>query len=354
MHPILGKSGRLGLFLVTWVTTATLFLSISLDPGDVSLSRWMLFVVPLATLHAFISLAAWFPCRVTPLRSSGLSRIVTTHLLGAVVISLGWSACAFLLAYAADLIARQSFSTVVSENTMSLLGLGAILYVVSVTLFYLIIEFENARNAENKQSELTALAREAELSALRARIDPHFLFNSLNAVASLCGSDPSLARRMSILLAEFLRSSLRMDGQRTIPLADEWRLGMKYLEIEKVRFGDRMVVEAAIDERAGVFPVPPLILQPLLENAVKHGISGLVEGGTIRVQAHEAGGKLHLEIENPIDEDRSTIDGEGIGLANVTRRLDVLYGREASLERRLAGGLFCVFIVLPRLEEGKR
>lgn len=85
MHPILGKGGRLGLFLVAWVVTATLFLFVALDPGEVSFTRWTLFIVPLAVLHAFFSLAAWFPCRVTPLRSSTSLRILSSHVLGAVV-----------------------------------------------------------------------------------------------------------------------------------------------------------------------------------------------------------------------------------------------------------------------------
>ena len=155
--------------------------------------------------------------------------------------------------------------------------LGVLLYLLVAAGHYLALAVEASRSAERRALEARVLAREAELKALRAQVDPHFLFNSLNAVAALAGGDPAAARRMALMLADFLRQSLRLVERATIPLDEELALVRAYLAIEQVRFGERLAVAERLDPAAGVVPVPPLLLQPLVENAVKHGIAGLVE-----------------------------------------------------------------------------
>src|SRR5207302_2096928 len=122
------------------------------------------------------------------------------------------------------------------------------------------------------------LAREAELRAFKAQVDPHFLFNSLNAVASMCGSRPLEAREMAQRLADFFRLILRLGALERITLAEEIDLVQRYLAIEQVRFGDRLTTHINVDENAARCMVPPLLLQPLVENAVRHGVASMVEG----------------------------------------------------------------------------
>ena len=161
------------------------------------------------------------------------------------------------------------------------------LFLLVLSVHYVVLAFEAFRTAERQQLELQVLTRDAELRALRAQVDPHFLYNCLNSISALTGSDAAAARRMCLLLAEFLRTTLRVSTQQSITMAEELSLAERFLSIEQVRFGARLQVERSIDESALECQVPPLVLQPLLENAVGHGIAGMVDGGTIRLDVVE-------------------------------------------------------------------
>src|SRR5262249_38358585 len=147
-----------------------------------------------------------------------------------------------------------------------------------------------SREAERRDAESRTLAREAELQALRMQLNPHFLFNSLHSIAALATLDGARAREMCVRLADFLRSSLRLGSKESIPLREELALAKNYLDVERVRFGERLQVHEEIEPACEDCGVPALLLQPLVENAVKHGIAGLVEGGCIRVAAQRLNG----------------------------------------------------------------
>ncbi len=151
-----------------------------------------------------------------------------------------------------------------------LFSAGIVLFLLAVAFNYLFITFEASQQGEKKALELQVLAREAELRALRAQIDPHFLFNSLNSINALVMTDPEAARRMCVLLAEFLRSCLKLGSENRISLGEEMKMAENYLDIERVRLGSRLIVEREIHPECERCAVPPLIMQPLLENAILH------------------------------------------------------------------------------------
>jgi two-component system sensor histidine kinase AlgZ len=191
------------------------------------------------------------------------------------------------------------------------------------------------------------LTRDAELRALRAQVDPHFLYNSLNSISALTGSDPASARRMCLLLAEFLRTTLRVSTQQSITMAEELSLVERFLSIEQVRFGARLQVEQSVDENALECQVPPLVLQPLLENAVGHGIAGLVDGGTIRLEIVRRGDRVSITVENPRDPDAMPRKRGGVGLENVRKRLALVFGGAARLDAAASPTGFRAAIDLP-------
>jgi LytS/YehU family sensor histidine kinase len=214
---------------------------------------------------------------------------------------------------------------------------------------YLVIEFVRAKNAEQRELESLLMAQEAELRMLRTQIDPHFLFNSLNSISALTSQDPKAARRMTLELASFFRQSLGMEAHKKVTLGEEMVLIRHFLAIEQVRFGERLLVQEAIEAEAAACLVPPMIIQPLVENAVKHGICSLPEGGTIRVTARRSGSMLHIRVDNPVDADGPPggSDGHGIGLANVRQRLSGAYKHEASIHWGLTNNCFGVDITMP-------
>jgi LytS/YehU family sensor histidine kinase len=224
------------------------------------------------------------------------------------------------------------------------------LYPVSIVVHYLVLAFDQAREAERNALESRVAARESELRALRAQLNPHFLFNSLNSINALIGGDPEGARRMCENLGDFLRRTLNLGARDVVPLADELALVDRYLGIERVRFGERLRVERRVDAEASRCLVPPLLLQPLVENAIKHGVADRLDGGMVRVEAHRDGNRLVIEVENDTDPGAPTRRGEGLGLDNVKRRLDTFSAREARLDVREEPGRFRVTLTLPAQE----
>jgi LytS/YehU family sensor histidine kinase len=229
-----------------------------------------------------------------------------------------------------------------------MLGIGMLLYWMTAVAHYLVLEFERARRAETRALESRLLAQDAELRMLRTQIDPHFLFNSLNSISALTGIDPGRARDMTLQLAGFFRQTLGLEAHRKVALGEEIALVERFLAIEQVRFGPRLAFARHIGEGAEHCLLPPMILQPLVENAVKHGIGQLLEGGTITIGAERAGSLLRIRVENDIDPDAQTGQaGKGIGLANVRQRLAAAYDRQASVHWARDENTFRVDLVLP-------
>jgi LytS/YehU family sensor histidine kinase len=233
------------------------------------------------------------------------------------------------------------------ESLPWLAGTGVVLFLLAAAVNYLFDAFEASRTAERNALELQVLARDAELKALRAQIDPHFLFNSLNSISALTTRDPVLAREMTLRLADFLRLSLKYGALDFVTLEEELDIGMKFLEIEKVRFEGRLADQVSVEPAARSCLIPPLVLQPLIENAVNHGIACVLEGGTIDINARCIGNSLLITIENPYDGSPGTKKKPGIGMENVRQRLLRLYGSDARLDVSIEQSRFAVTLQFP-------
>jgi len=347
VHPILSK-GKLGLYLAAWLPVGSLLASLAKLSTPRSGAEAALLALPLAVVYGFVCLGSWSLCRAMPIGRRSLLRIGAAQGAAAVVssglwvlIGGGWSA----------ILGRSSQDSGTLPRFLHDIPLffsaGVFLYLLSATLHYLLIAFEASREAETQALELQVLARDAQLSALTAQVKPHFLFNSLNSISALTASDPQGARRMCLLLADFLRRSVALGRQAAIPLGDEAALARTFLAIEQVRFGERLGVEIEMEQAAEACLVPPLLLQPLVENAVGHGIAHRVEGGTVRLRARLAAGRLEILVENPCDPERPASRGAGVGLANVRARLAAVHGSRARLEVESEPERFRVTILLP-------
>lgn len=348
MHPILASRSRVAIFVVAWLPLVVLPVLALLMQGGANWTSSLLFALPLAALHCFIALSSWYSCKATPLRAASLMRVAGTHFIGAIATSSVWSMAAhgqalFLSRFGPAASAASAFERIVRPFFV----FGIVLYLLAVGLHYLITTFERAREVEGRALELRVLAREAELRALRAQIDPHFLFNSLNSISALCGSDPGGARAMAILLSDFLRKSLRIGAEESISVAEEVELARTFLEIEKIRFGARLRFDIDVPSSVAGAIVPPLILQPLLENSVRHGVEPKIEGGTVAIRTSSHANRIRIVVENETDADRLT-RGTSIGLRNVRRRLQATYGTDATLETTESDGRYRAVLDLPR------
>ena len=200
-------------------------------------------------------------------------------------------------------------------------------------LYFGIHFFWNYRSAEIDRLQLAVQSRDAKLEALKLQLNPHFLFNSLNSVRALVTEDPSRAQQMITRLARLLRSTLRNSRETTVPLGDELDLVRTYLDLESVRLEDRLTYAINAEHAPHACAVPPMLVQTLVENAVKHGVARRPEGGHIRVAARRSEGQLHLTVCNPGTLRHAARD-DGVGLDNVRERLGLLFGEAATLTLR--------------------
>jgi LytS/YehU family sensor histidine kinase len=315
----------------------------------VSFGMALVFALPLGALAAPLAQSAWYVCRAMPLSRTPILRVMITACTAAAVTAAVWAAAAYGWWHALASMGRVDAGAPMSTLTAIVAGLGTVAYLLSVAMHYLVQTFQESERAARRVLEAEIAHRDAELRALRAQIDPHFLFNSLNSIAGLVGVDPEKARRMCQLLADFLRDSLTLGASSRISLGREVALAEQYLHVEQVRFGQRLALHASVTEDSAGLLVPPLILQPLVENAVRHGIATCLEGGTIEISARRAGDRAVIDIRNPCDMDGGR-RGTGFGLNIVRRRLGASFGASAALTVVPDATSYRVSITLPAEE----
>ncbi len=220
-----------------------------------------------------------------------------------------------------------------------------------VAMFTLIWHHQQEQKSQhNRQTQAEKLAREAELLNLREQLNPHFLFNSLNSISALVGSRPTEARSMIHQLADFLRGTLRKDDEQWVSLQDEMNHLQLYLDIEKVRFGHRLQTDITLDSGCAEMRLPPMILQPIVENAIKFGLYDTTEDVTIGLAAscHEA--TLIIQVQNPYDPQTARPrQGSGFGLSSVQRRLYLLFARNDLVTVHADNHFFTTVLTIPQL-----
>jgi sensor histidine kinase YesM len=318
------------LFLGAWAGVGVAVSLLSHALFGMAWTEAAVFGVPLGLAAGPISLSTWYICRAMPLATTPPVRVVSTAVSAAMVAALAWAGLGlgwWLLLAAAGLGLPATDRLLVL--TM-LVGVGALTYLLALTITYLIEAFEVSAAAARRALEFEVAQRDAELAALRAQLDPHFLFNSLNSISGLITVAPDRARVMCQMLGDFLRDCLRQGSAPRISLDEEVALVTRYLRIEQVRFGERLQLRTDVAPESGTTQVPPLIIQPLVENAVRHGIATRLDGGTIELTARVVGPRAVVTIRNPKD-DESPRPGTGLGLSLVRRRLLAAYGDEAAL-----------------------
>ncbi len=352
MHPILTDKKRIVIYLFIWGIVGLLSGFILTSVSGTGILFTALFALPLMLIYAEMNLSAWYICRAFPLEKTSIGRVLLVVAVSTVTISSLWSLAAWLW-----LIAIESYFSIKIfpfESYQVLLGIFAVgnqIFIISMALSYLLVAFEQSRNAERRAYELRLLAQTAELKALRMQIDPHFLFNSLNSISALTVHDAESARSMTMTLADFFRKSLLYGAREGITLKEELSLLNHYLDIEKIRFGKRLHVEQNIDTAAMNCLLPPLLLQPLLENAIKHGIADALDGGTIHISAQRKSNRLFLAMENPIDPETPKKYGTGLGMDIVRKRLQTAFGDEGDIKTFVNEKNFQVVLFLPVKEQ---
>ena len=284
-------------------------------------------------VFALLSIPTYWLAGKYPLTGSHWRLRIALHAIASTVFSLLWILLRVGLANGLD--PHHSGGKPVGDllrfALMATFFFNLLVYWVVVTAFHTVAYYHSLRERERRVLELEHRLTTAKLHALQMELNPHFLFNALNGISTLMYRDVDTADSMLLKLAALLRYALDHSGRQKVPLSEELEFLGRYLDIEQMRFGSRLTIDRDIDPAALDALVPNLVLQPLVENAIKHGFEPQSKGGTIRISAKLSGGRLHLVVEdNGKGLPAGEIIREGVGTANSRARLTQLYGRTAA------------------------
>lgn len=247
---------------------------------------------------------------------------------------------------------QEGYAAFLRRSLMVRFSTGFLILGIVTMMGIIWFNWQEQKHGEERKSDAEKLARDAELFKLRQQLQPHFLFNSLNSINALIGNRPQEARKMVQQLSDFLRGTIKKEETQWVSLQEEMQYLQLYLEIEKVRFGNRLTPVVETDEASMALKLPALLLQPLVENAIKFGLYDTIGETIIRITAVARENELEVTVSNPFDpETSSPRQGTGFGLKSVQRRLYLLFERNDLLTTVTSHNIFTIRVRIPQRSE---
>ena len=312
-------------YLINWIFVTAAYCAAVIFYLNENLSAAVEDLVSFSILLLIGGFSSWYTIKYTRVGSSNLYQGLLSHLMGMVVL-------AFTLTYISKLIGVNAFQFQTEEQfqEFSLLKVSAVVILYGLMLLnYYILEYRDSIiNKEREEEKLKNLLQETQLNLLKTQLNPHFIFNSLNSISSLTITDPGKAHQMVVKLSEFLRYSLSHTSTEWVTVKEELYNCQLFTEIEKVRFGDRLHIIQAIDDRCADYYIPQMILQPLIENAIKFGLYDSLEPIEVSISVKSINQGFEILIKNPVQTEPHAKKGKGIGVANTRKRLSMMYGNK--------------------------
>ncbi|MDN5203063.1 histidine kinase [Fulvivirgaceae bacterium BMA10] len=350
IHPILRKSRYLYYYISIWALVSVAHFFIIYYFYDIEPIKVVVESLTFNVLFGALGLSFWYAVKFSNVDSQPFASIVVTHLVAA-VIAVG------LWIYVGHYILNKVFST--DSDYIFFLNMtrpwrfvsGILYYSLTILFYYLTINYDSLQEKIQHETELKSLVQTAELNTLKSQLNPHFIFNSLNSISALTLIKPEKAQEMVIKLSDFLRYSLGQDGKQKTSLKEELKNIELYLDIERIRFGDRLNFEKEVSKDCENKFLPNLILQPIFENAIKHGVHESIEGVTINMNCICENNNLKIKVKNNFDPDAVVKKGEGIGLRNIEQRLLLSYQRTDLLRVKKSKNFFEVQLTVPQEED---
>lgn len=348
-NPLYGNRSYFYLYAGIWTLIAVVHLII--------LTYYHVFGIEIALSEAVVAnfiiallgLSLWYPVFYISFRKSNILISIFQQIFMSIIASGLWFGITYLF-LATTFSENKAYISYLKESIPWRLASGLLYYFLIILLYNLIIYYQNFKDKLTSEGELKALIKDSELSSLKSQINPHFLFNSLNSISSLTIISPEKAREMIIKLSEFLRYSLSKDDEHLTTLEQEINNVNRYLDIEKTRFGKKLNVTIDISVECLNRKLPWLILQPVVENAIKYGVYENIEVSMITISCWSTDEILRLSIKNNFDSELIVNKGEGIGLQNIRRRLKLIYNSDNLLKIENKDGIFEVIFTFPQSE----
>ena len=345
-HPVLTNRVRLIIWWLVWLFLALgqlllyyfaygSFTTLSIPDSIISL-----------LIYSCIALSLWYPFKFFNIEKTKPTAVIFNLAASGALSVILW---ALLTKFIMQLIlpGENDYLEYWEATFPYRIGTGVFIYGLIVLTYYLFVSLTYLSEKNAKEARLESLVKETELKMLRSQINPHFLFNSLNSISSLTITNPEKAREMVIKLSEFMRYALSRKDEQPVSFQSELESLRLYLDIEKVRFGDRLSTQEIIDNNCLDIKMPVMLLQPLYENAVKHGVYESTESVRIVTRGAVVNGYLEITISNNYEEGPTSAKGTATGLNNVSRRLELFYGTRGYLQTKKENGIYTVKLFIP-------
>lgn len=346
INPFIKSTNRFTSYLAIWLIISaihlfTMYVILNIDFYQ-ALSDSLVYNI----LYFGIGLSLWYPTKFISFENYSIFKIIINHILAAVITSGAWVFLGYFILIKIFGVEGYQKGFLYQSLVWRFL-IGILYYSIIVSVNYVLIYYTNFQEKRIKESELRALVKESEIKTLKYQINPHFVFNSLNSISSLTISDPKKAQEMTIKLSNFLRYTLSKNEKQKHQLCEEIDNVKLYLDIEKIRFNDKFEFMEELSEECKSIEVPSMILQPLFENAIKHGVYESVDKVVIKLICRDEDNYLRITVENEFDPDAVSKKGEGIGLSNIQNRLKLIYNQDNLLTTRKSENIFRANIYIP-------
>jgi two-component system, LytTR family, sensor kinase len=346
IHPVLQSLRSISVYFGMWILLAGIHFSILFFQFRLPINVAMADSIIYNGIFCSIGIAVWYVIRYSmPGRSPGFSFIFNhfTYLVLLLVFWLGSGYAALNLLFKDNAV----FINFLGLSLPYRFVIGIFLYAFIGLAYYLIIMYRDLQEKAKAETRLNELLKESELNMLKSQINPHFLFNSLNSISSLTITDPGKAQEMVVKLSEFLRYSVSSNINTFTTLDKEMHNIQRYLEIEKIRFGDKLVFNFTMEPGCSSREVPVMILQPLFENAIKHGVYESTEPVKVETSCKVHSEYFEIRICNDFDPSAPARKGSGIGLRNIRERLRLMYKNDSLLKTSVKNNVFEVILTIP-------
>ncbi len=294
-------------------------------------------------IFILIAFSLWYPINYMKIENYSILNILLNVFIITITTSLLWLFASYFIITSLF----TDYELFYSSTLLWRFTVGTLLIVIIIILDYAFVFYNNLTKKVISESKFDLLIAEAELKSLKYQINPHFIFNSLNSISSLTISNPEKAQEMAINLSEFLRKILAGNDVKKISLEEELKNIELYLKIEKVRFEERLEFSLNISEECNSLQLPNMILQPLIENCIKHGVYESSETININLSCKRNNNYLEINISNNYDFNFANKNGEGIGLQNINSRLKLIYNKSNLISIKKRDNVFTVILLIP-------
>ena len=348
INPIATSRSGGKLYLLLWIVIALIHGSLLYFALGQPMNQAIWDAIVFNFLFALFGYSIWYVVRFSGLNPENIGNTIVTHFASAALLIALWL---YVGSRFVNMILgpELDYMTHLRPTIYYRVAIGVLYYGLIVLNYYLANFYREYQEHKLKESETNRLLKETELSMLKAQINPHFIFNSLNSISSLTLTNPEKAHDMVINLASFLRYTISPRDTKKVVLEEELQAIEQYLAIEKVRFGNRLIVDITCDDGSAKSELPNMILQPLVENAIKYGVYESTGENHIKINCSKANKAVKIVISNNIDPGAVPRKGKGIGLENVKSRLKLIYDDERLLNIQKTDDLFTVTILIPQI-----